>query len=59
MLAVQSVTRHPETKAFRATFVNDDLLSGAKADIPPIIIPIEAGLAKLQIAKVAIAADLV
>jgi len=39
--------------------VNEDLLSGAKADNPPIIIPMEAGFAKLQIANVAIAADLV
>jgi len=37
--------------------VIEDLLSGAKADNPPIIIPIDEGLAKLQIANVAIAAD--
>lgn len=57
-LAVMSVTKQPDINALRTTFVIAGLLSGANADNPPTIIPIELGLAKLHIANVAIAADL-
>lgn len=58
MLAVTKVTKHAEIKARTASFVTSGLRSGARAEIPPIMIPTEAGLAKLQMAKVAIAEDL-
>lgn len=50
MLAVISVTKVAEKKARSATLVIDGLRSGARADSPPTIIPIEDGFAKLQIA---------
>lgn len=55
MLAVIKVTKHPDSRARKATLVIDDLRFGARALNPPIIIPIEVGLANPQIAKVAIA----
>jgi hypothetical protein len=58
MLAVANVTRHAEIKALTATFVTSDLLSGANEEIAPIIIPTDAGFAKLQMANVAMAEDL-
>lgn len=58
MLAVINVTKHAETKALKATFVIEARFScAAKDDKAPIIIPIDAGFAKLQIAKVEIADD--
>lgn len=59
ILAVQRVTKHPDINDLKTTFVNEDFLSGASADSEPIMIPIEAGFAKLQMANVAIAADLI
>lgn len=50
MLAVISETKHPETKARKATLVIDGLRSGASALKAPIIIPIELGLANPQMA---------
>lgn len=55
ILAVISDTRHPEMKALKATFVMDGRRSGARALSAPIIMPIELGFAKPQIAKVAMA----
>lgn len=58
MLAVIKVTKHAEMKALTTTLVIDGLLSGASEESPPTMIPIDDGFAKLQMAKVAIAADL-
>lgn len=58
ILAVQSDTKKLEINALSVTFVIAVLLSGANDDNAPIIIPIEAGFVKLQIANVAIAEDL-
>lgn len=58
MLAVHRVTRHAAKKALMATLAIDGLRSGASPDRAPTMIPIDAGLAKLHMAKVAIADDL-
>jgi hypothetical protein len=58
MLAVIKVTKQAASKARIATLVIAGRLSGARAERPPIIIPIEPGFAKLQMANVAIADDL-
>lgn len=50
MLAVINETKQPETKARKATFVIEGRRSGASALKAPIMIPIELGLAKPQIA---------
>lgn len=57
ILAVIKDTQQPDTKALNATLVIEGRFSGASALRAPIIIPIELGFAKPQIAKVAIAAD--
>jgi hypothetical protein len=57
ILAVISDTKQPDTNALKATFVIDGRRSGASALSAPIMIPIELGLAKPQIAYVAMAAD--
>lgn len=57
MDAVIKVTQHPATRARTATAVMSALRSGAIELIAPIMIPIDDGLAKLQRAKVAIAAE--
>lgn len=59
MLAVQRETKHDEAKLLNATFVIAGFFSGHKAVRQPIIIPIDPGFAKLQIANVAIAEDLI
>lgn len=52
------VTKHEEMKALNATFVIEARFScAASEDRAPIIIPMDAGFAKLQIAKVEIADD--
>lgn len=58
MLAVHKDTRHAARNALKATFVIADLFSGHNAVSAPIIMPIDAGFAKLHIAKVAMVADL-
>lgn len=50
MLAVIKVTNVAEKNALTTTLVIAGRRSGAKADNPPTIIPIDDGLAKLQIA---------
>lgn len=50
MLAVIKVTKVAEKNALTTTLVIAGRRSGAKADNPPTIIPIDEGLAKLQIA---------
>lgn len=57
ILAVIRDTKQPEMKARNATFVIEGRFSGARALKAPIMIPIELGFAKPQIAYVAIAAD--
>lgn len=49
MLAVTRETKQPAMKARNATFVIECLLVGASALKPPIMMPIELGLAKPQI----------
>lgn len=57
MLAVVNDTAHPVMKARNATLVIEGRRSGANALKAPIMIPIDDGLAKPQMAKVAIAAE--
>lgn len=57
MLAVIKVTKVAAKNALTTTLVIEGLRSGAKADKPPTMIPIDEGFAKLQIAYVAMAAE--
>jgi hypothetical protein len=50
MLAVQRLTKHAATNARNATFVITGRCSGASEEKPPIMMPIEDGFAKLQMA---------
>jgi hypothetical protein len=50
MLAVINDTKQPETKARKATAVMDGLRSGASALKAPIMMPMELGFAKPQMA---------
>lgn len=57
MLAVINDTKVPEMKARKATLVIEGLRSGARTPKAAITIPIDPGLAKPQMAYVAIADD--